>query len=144
MTLRAFIFDLDGTLVDSELLWADALQAYLADQRCDCARETLLHIVYGHSWLDIYREIVARFPRLDTIPPQAMARALRDYYARLRASGDGIVIESSARLLKTLAEQHPVIIVSGSPRADIDEAVRLLGAETAVRFVLGAEDYSPG
>jgi beta-phosphoglucomutase-like phosphatase (HAD superfamily) len=144
MTIDAFIFDLDGTLVDTELLWADALRIYLADQRCELSREAVLHIVFGRSWTDIYRDLTSRFPVLANISSAAMADALRAYYLRLREQGDGIVIASSANLLKSLALRHPVIIVSGSPRADVEEAVRLLGAADSVRFVLGAEDYSPG
>ena len=144
MTVDAFIFDLDGTLVDTELLWVDAMSAYLSDRRCNCPKEALLHIVFGRSWNDIYHDITARFPPLSTTSSHAMAEGLRAYYLRLREQGDSILIHSSAVLLKALAQHSPVIIVSGSPRADVEEAVRLLGAASDVRFVLGAEDYSPG
>jgi sugar-phosphatase len=144
MTLEAFIFDLDGTLVDTELLWADAMCAYLADRQCHCPKHTMLEIVFGRSWADIHQTIAARFPALSDTPAPAMAVQLRAYYARLRAQSGNIVIPTSARLLKRLAADYPVIIVSGSPRADVEEAVRLLGAEAHVRFVLGAEDYAPG
>ena len=144
MTPRAFIFDLDGTLVDSELLWAEALSAYLAGRQCACPKDAVLELVFGRSWSDIYRTLTARFPALADTPSFVMAVQLRDYYVRLRDQGDSIVIPSSADLLKRLAADYPVIIVSGSPHADIDEAVRLLGAERHVRFVLGAEDYAPG
>jgi beta-phosphoglucomutase-like phosphatase (HAD superfamily) len=73
-----------------------------------------------------------------------MAEGLRDVYLRLRSQGENVIIYSSAELLKTLAHRYPVIIVSGSPRADVEEAVRLLDAAAHVRFVLGAEDYTPG
>lgn len=144
MILDAIIFDLDGTLVDTELLWAEAMSAYLADRRCPCDKETVLHMVYGRSWTDIYRDITARFPTLVATPSHLMAEGLRNHYLRLRNEGDGVIIHSSAALLKQLARQHPVIIVSGSPHADVEEAARLLGVTDAVRFVLGAEDYSPG
>ena len=144
MTPRAFIFDLDGTLVDTELLWADAMAAYLADRGCQCPREAVLEIVFGRSWSDIYQTFVARFPVLDDTPSSVMAVQLRGYYVRLRDQSGNIIIHSSAHLLKRLAADHPVIIVSGSPRDDIKDAVRLLGAESHVRFVLGAEDYAPG
>ena len=144
MTLSAFIFDLDGTLVDTELLWADAMCAYLSDRQCHCPQKTMLQIVFGRSWIDIYREITERFPALADTPAHVMAAGLRDYYLNLRSQGDSIIIHSSSALLKTLAEQHPVIIVSGSPRADVEEAVHLLDAVRHVRFFLGAEDYSPG
>lgn len=144
MTLDAFIFDLDGTLVDTERLWAEAMSVYLADRRCPCSKETVLHMVYGRSWTDIYRDITARFPALSSTPSHHMAEGLRDHYVRLRSQGDGIIIPPSVALLKTLAQHNPVIIVSGSPHADVEEAVRLLGVSDDVRFVLGAEDYPHG
>lgn len=144
MSLDAFIFDLDGTLVDTELLWAEALCAYLADRGCLCRRDEMLHIVFGRSWTDIYRDITTRFSALAVTPARVMAVELRTYYLRLRAQKADIVIPSSAALLKTLAKQYPVIIVSGSPHADVEEAVRLLDAVHEVRFVLGAEDYAEG
>jgi beta-phosphoglucomutase-like phosphatase (HAD superfamily) len=144
MTLSAVIFDLDGTLVNTELLWADAMCDYLADRGCVRSKSWILDIVFGRSWLDIYQSIIALQPALAQVSPADMAVELRAYYIRLRDQGDSIVIASSARLLKDLAATYPVIIVSGSPRVDIEEAVRLLEAEPHVRFVLGAEDYAPG
>ena len=144
MNVEAFIFDLDGTLVDTELLWAEAMRVYLADRRCECSKETLLHIVFGRSWNDIYRDITSRFPAMAETPSHAMAVGLREYYLRLRQQSDSVVIHSSAELLKRLSRDYPVIVVSGSPHADVVEAIGLIGASQHVRFVLGAEDYSPG
>ncbi len=144
MRLDAVIFDLDGTLVDTELLWADAMRLYLSSRQCDCPRNTLLQIVFGRSWTDIYRDVTSRFPVLAATPVHVMAEALRDVYLRLRSQSENVIIHSSAALLKTLSQEFPVIIVSGSPHADVEEAVRLLEATAQVRFVLGAEDYTPG
>lgn len=144
MTVSAFIFDLDGTLVDTERLWAEAMCAYLADHGCACSKEVLLHIVYGRSWIDIYRDITQRFSQLAALSSHVMAEELRVYYLRLRQQSEDVIIPSSAVLLKRLAKKTPVIIVSGSPKADVEEAVRLLNAVDSVKFVLGAEDYAPG
>ena len=144
MTLDAFIFDLDGTLVDTEALWAEAMRAFLADRGCRCSKEAILGIVFGRSWTDIYRDITGRFPALATTSSREMAEDLRAYYLQLREVADGVIIHSSAALLKSLAQRYPVIIVSGSPRIDVEEAVLLLDAADSVRFFLGAEDYAPG
>ncbi|MCL1920081.1 MAG: HAD family phosphatase [Kiritimatiellaeota bacterium] len=144
MTPAAFIFDLDGTLIDSEMLWVDAMIAYLADRRCVCARDAMMTVVFGRSWVDIHREITARFPALAHVSRQQMADKLRGYYERQCEDTESILIHSSVTLLKTLARDYPVIVVSGSPHDDVEAAVRLMGAQESVRFVLGAEDYSPG
>jgi beta-phosphoglucomutase-like phosphatase (HAD superfamily) len=144
MTLQAVLFDLDGTLVDSERLWAEAMRDLLVDRQCPCDTETVLRIVYGHSWIDIYQALVTRFPVLSEIPRHRLAEHLRVYYERLRGQGEGVVIRSSVTLMKQLARDYPVILVSGSPRHDLEEAVRLMEIERDVRFVLGAEDYEPG
>lgn len=144
MTVKAFIFDLDGTLVDTEILWADAMQQMLGDLSCFVQRDELLKIVFGRAWTDIYFDIVQRFPTLGKTSVFEMGNKLREYYLRLREDGKNTIIKSSAALCKELATQYPIIIVSGSPRADIVEAVKLLEIEDQLRFVLGAEDYAPG
>jgi sugar-phosphatase len=55
-----------------------------------------------------------------------------------------VTIPGSADLLKRLAATHPVCIVSGSIRHDIEHAIELMGVGELVAFYLGAEDYGPG
>ena len=142
MKYRAAIFDLDGTLLDSETLWVEATEQYLNDRGHALGREESLSIVYGRSWRDVYTDIITRHPELDeTI--EEMEESMRVYMLDLR-DGRDVIIESSLTLLKRLAQGMPVCIVSGSPRADVEAAVDLMGIRDILEFAIGAEDYGPG
>jgi len=143
MNAQAVFFDLDGTLVDSELLWARAILAFLGDhgQRTDEA--AIVRVVYGHAWSAIYRDLTAMQPALARFTPTDMARRLRPYYLALREAGS-IAIPESVACLRRLAAAYPVAIVSGSPRLEIGETIALLEIAADVRFFIGSEDYETG
>ena len=140
--IRAFLFDLDGTLLDTEVLWVRATRAYLQTHGVTCTQEEATALVYGRSWHDVYAEMVRRFPQLDA-GIDRVGEELRGSLRRLRAESD-VRIAGSVDLLVRLAAEHPVAIVSGSPREDIADSVALMGVGPFVRFFLGAEDYAPG
>ncbi len=143
MKIAAVLFDLDGTLVDTENLWAQALSAYLDDRGCVCPAADVLQIVLGRAWSDIYRTLTTRFPSLAQRSMAEMGAELRPYYVRQRAERD-ISIPGSVALLKRLAPTYPIAVVSGSPRVDVGEGLKLTGVDALVRFYLGSEDYPRG
>lgn len=143
MTIRAVLFDLDGTLVDTESLWAQALSAYLGDLGCVCPAADVLQIVLGHAWSDIYRAITTRFPQLTRCGMSAMGVGLRPYYLQRRATQD-ISIPGSVALFKRLAQTYPMAVVSGSPRIDVGDGLASTGIATLTQFYLGSEDYARG
>lgn len=140
--IQAAIFDLDGTLMDTEILWVEATQRFVNAQGYALSRAEALGIVYGRSWRDVYRDIAARYPAID-LSIEAMEEVLREHMHALRAGRD-IVIPGSVALLKRLAATLPVCIVSGSPRADIENAIDLMGIRADLAFAIAAEDYGPG
>jgi HAD superfamily hydrolase (TIGR01509 family) len=140
--IRAFFFDLDGTLLDTEVLWVQATRAYLLARQVPCSPEEAMALVYGRSWRDIYLDIEQRFPQVAT-GMERVGAELRVELQRLRAATD-VRIGGSVALLERLAAEHPVAIVSGSPCTDIAESITLMGIAAHVRFFLGAEDYAPG
>lgn len=142
MKHRAAIFDLDGTLMDSEVLWVEATESYLNDRGHAIGHEEALAVVYGRSWRDVYADIIARHPELDETMEE-MEESLRVYMLDLRVGRD-VIIEGSVTLLKRLARDMPTCIVSGSPRADVEAAIDLMGIRGDVAFAIAAEDYGPG
>jgi len=141
--MRAFLFDLDGTLIDTEVIWCEAVAKYLSDRKCPITAAESEALVYGRSWTDVYRGISARFPGLKA-GMKAMELELENYFYDARMRTD-ISIPGSVELLKRLsADGQSCCIVSGSPRNMINDAVRAMRCEHEIKFYIGAEDYVHG
>ncbi len=144
MKPAAFLFDLDGTLIDTEALWTEAIVEWLADRGARTTVEAIAPVVFGHSWLDIQATLHERFPALPKTSAEEDAKTLRPYYARRAVNPASQVIPGAVSFLKKASRHAPCVIVSGSPHDDVVQATELCGVENFVRFVLGAEDYGRG
>lgn len=139
----AVLLDLDGTLVDSESFHAEAIARFMASRGVELdARER--SFVIGHAWQEIYAELrVAERLDLDLRALQAGAHEAK---VGMRAEGlDLRVLDGARELVATLvALEIPRVIVSGSSRAEIVEALDVLGFGDDIPWYMGAEDYPRG
>jgi beta-phosphoglucomutase-like phosphatase (HAD superfamily) len=85
----------------------------------------ILDIVFGAFWSDIYLAVVALQPFVAKVSRRHGRRSAA-YYVRLRDQSDDIVNASLGACLK-ISRRHTGHHRVGSPRADVEEAVRLLG-----------------
>jgi len=135
----AYLFDLDGTLIETEALWTAAAHKWMLSCGKDIDYATVNRWVLGRSWFAICDDIFERFPDLRADPVE-LAKITRAFYFKERAATD-IRIHSSVELLRRLSKTTPCVIVSGSAREDIREAIDIMGVADCLKFYLGYEDY---
>ena len=144
MKPAAFLFDLDGTLVDTEELWTGAIADMLAARGVDVATAEILPEVVGRNWLDIDRHLHEKYPVMGESGPDEDAVELRGFYSRRATDPSALVVKSSVEFFRKAARIAPCAIVSGSPHDDILEAARLCGIDGDLALALGAGEYEAG
>ncbi|MGB0438201.1 MAG: HAD family hydrolase [Mycobacterium sp.] len=137
--MRAVLWDMDGTLVDSEKLWDVSLSALYESLGGAMSRETRAALVGASAEktiLTVYRE-------LDLEPePEAMAKSNRwihDHTAEL--FDDGLPWCDGAReMLEALAaERTPMALVTNTQRALTERALNSIGRQYFSVSVCGDE-----
>jgi HAD superfamily hydrolase (TIGR01509 family) len=140
--LQGVLFDMDGTLVDSEVIWVDAIATALRGRGVIVSQEEASDLVYGHAWPDIFREIARRYPGVYA-SRQAMEAVTVPLYARCSGERD-IRIQPSINLLRALARRYPIAIVSGSTRSRIQATIADVGIADCVAAFVSCEDVPAG
>ena len=140
--IGAYLFDLDGTLSDTETCWVPALCELLRDDGHDLSLADSGTIILGRSWNSVYADIVARFPDEDTGSAD-LADRLRPYFLRHRDASD-IRIPGSVEMVLAVAAHTPCAIVSGSCLRDVEETLERIGLRDSFTLLLGAEQVSRG
>lgn len=137
---RGYLFDLDGTLVDSERETAEALaRAMLRGQGIEIEQYDRDFIV-GRSWLAIYDSLKTRYPHMTWNREETIARTamLRDeVFAEL-----GITVLPGAREVMRWTREHPRALVTGSSRVEVTQVLPLISRDAAFDVIVAAEDVT--
>ena len=144
MKPSAFLFDLDGTLVDTESVWARAMVDLVVSRGGKTTVQKILPVVVGRNWLDIHAALHEMYPELGDTTVMQDAIELRRFYNRHVADPQTVRIESSITFFRKAATIAPCAIVSGSPHDDIANAAALCGIADLVTLILGAGEYDEG
>ena len=138
MTLGAVLFDLDGTLLDSERESAEAMARALDRGLGIAIDQRVRDFMIGRSWVDIYAHLRERYDDLSWSRDElieATAAARVEVFEEIGAT----VLPGAVNAVRRL--QHiPLALVTGSSRQEAAQALEVLGLEHAFRMVVASED----
>lgn len=136
--ISATLFDMDGTLVDSETLTEPAIVALcrelgVDDVGLDCS------IFFGVAWREIGRVLRERHPQL--AGKTDIAARLHEIYHEMLRDDPPPLIRNSRESVIAANRLMPTAIVSSSGRESIEETIRRMDIADNINYYAGAEDY---
>jgi len=140
MPVRAVIFDLDGTLVDSERQYAEAMARALAAGLGIVIDQADRDHVIGRSWVAIHHHLQERYPALTWDRDQLIAATVTASHALFREQGVRVLPGAVAAVGRFGG--RPRGLVTGSARAEARPMLDHLGLGAAFEVVLCAEDVA--
>lgn len=137
--IHAVLFDLDGTLVDSERETAEAMARALARGQAVTVDQADRDFIIGRSWIAIYERLAARYAltwtRAEVIAATTAARA--EVFAEVGIT----ILPGAVAAIARFADKHRAL-VTGSSRDEAGQALRALGQADTFAPMICAEDVA--
>ncbi len=141
-TEPAFVFDLDGVLVDTAELVTHSWLRYAADRGHELTRAEVRDRLFGRRTVDILHDEFG----VPVAEAEAMVAAGFDDKTDAVAAGPGLVEVPGARAFAraAVAGGWSVALVSSASAANIDLALRSIGLDDAFPIVIDASRVARG
>ena len=138
---EAVLFDLDGTLVDSERDNVESVVLAARRYGVELNEDERLFIV-GHSWNEIHA-VIAKAHGLHVGMHELIAAAVHEKQALIERNGIR-ALPGAVALVRRLAGRSKLAVVSGASRTEVQDALVGIGVRDLFQVVVAAEDYTKG
>jgi len=136
--IRAVLFDLDGTLIDSESLTDRAISDLLR-VRSIAVADLDLSQFHGVSWRGIGKKLCALFPSLGEAA--SVADTLADRCAALAHTDPAPLVPGAAEAFRAASAHFPTAIVTGSNADAVAQFLRRTDLHSACALYVSNEQY---
>lgn len=137
---EAIVFDMDGTLTDTEETW-DVVRRGLAAEAGLPWPDGSTQAMMGMStqeWSDHLVSVVG----LPVTPEEAARRTIEGMAAAYR--GGVTLLPGAVDAVRRMAERYPVAIASSSPRLLIETGIEVMGLVDVIRASVSTEECERG
>lgn len=139
---KVLLFDLDGTLVDTEKLGEKVLVEYCVEKNLFSHQETIIQVsksIVGRTWKSAVQEIIKNHEL--SIDPLIFERDLKKLYRNLLHSGVEVIPGIHEKLAEFKAKSLFMGIVTGSAKDEVDVILNAQGITHLFDRIWSSEHY---
>lgn len=137
---KIIIFDMDGVLIDSEIIYHERMVEFLTDKGFEVKEETLLKLVGNSSkrTYEILKQGCVNFYKTEE-EYQAEKTA---YFFNRPICYEAMVNSSAKECMKSLKNKNYAIsIASSSPKYHIEKITKMLDIDEYLDYIVSGEDF---
>lgn len=144
LMIRAIIFDLDGTLVDTEPLHFAAFAELLGEEGIELSREEYVSRLIGYTDHDCFEVVMKEHARpADAAIIARLTARKTALYQRLINDRD-LLYPGAAEFVRRCAKRFPLVLATGTLRHEAELILNHAGLRKLFLSIVAAEDVENG